>query len=212
MWSSSSAVSRAPDRVPSGARAPVPTHWALDELDAAHVVASADEAAGLDIETMVQAAYDRGVQDGHLNGVRAEAERLRDALAVLDDALRDTRQQSDPWTANAQENVCALAVAVARHIVGRELQLDAGIVRELVVRALAELPLDQPVTIRLHPEDLRIIAEANPGAVDRTELQWVPDPRLLRGGCLLEGRDRIIDGRVDTALERLYRRLSSTGA
>jgi flagellar biosynthesis/type III secretory pathway protein FliH len=29
-----------------------------------------------------------------------------------------------------------------------------------------------------------------------------------RGGCVIEGRDRIVDGRVDTALERIYRGLS----
>jgi flagellar biosynthesis/type III secretory pathway protein FliH len=216
MWSSRTAASRASEHVPAGARAPIPTHWALDELDAAHVVASADDAPALDAEALAQAAYDRGFHDGLQSATLSEGERMRAALTVLHDAVRDVRQQATAWTSNAQENICALAVAVAQQIIGRELQGDAGMVRELVRRALTELPLDQPVTVRLHPEDLRLLADASSAPdvrpLERAEFQWVADPRLHRGGCLIEGRDRIIDGRVDTALERLYRRLSSTGA
>jgi general L-amino acid transport system substrate-binding protein len=53
--------------------------------------------------------------------------------------------------------------------------------------------------------------EASPIA-QRKDVQWLPDGRVAPGGCLIEGRDRIVDGRVDTALERLYRRLTYTGA
>jgi flagellar biosynthesis/type III secretory pathway protein FliH len=38
------------------------------------------------------------------------------------------------------------------------------------------------------------------------------DSRIQPGGCVVEGRERIIDGRVDTALERLYRQLSGNNA
>ena len=33
-----------------------------------------------------------------------------------------------------------------------------------------------------------------------------------RGGCLVEGRERIIDGRVDTSLERAYRSIGQVQA
>ncbi len=55
------------------------------------------------------------------------------------------------------------------------------------------------------------LGETSPLAA-RKDVQWLPDPRIAAGGCLIEGRDRIVDGRVDTALERLYRRLTYTGA
>jgi flagellar biosynthesis/type III secretory pathway protein FliH len=38
------------------------------------------------------------------------------------------------------------------------------------------------------------------------------DPAISAGGCLIEGHERIVDGRVDAALERLYRRLSHAGS
>jgi hypothetical protein len=46
----------------------------------------------------------------------------------------------------------------------------------------------------------------------RDDALWLGDARVQPGGCLVEGRDRIIDGRVDTALDRTYRRLTYTQA
>jgi flagellar biosynthesis/type III secretory pathway protein FliH len=41
---------------------------------------------------------------------------------------------------------------------------------------------------------------------------WIADAQVKSGGCVVEGRDRIVDGRVDTALERVYRRLAHQNA
>ena len=44
------------------------------------------------------------------------------------------------------------------------------------------------------------------------DASWLADARVARGGCLVEGRERIVDGRVDTALERAYRRMAQIDA
>ncbi len=204
---------------------PAPAAWRLEELasalDTTHLVAAmSHEPAHADVGAIEREAYARGYQDGQLAGVQSEAARVRAALAVLDDALLQLQGEADAWVANAKENVCALAVAVARQLLQREVAVEPTLVTELAQRALAEVPVEQPVVLRLHPDDLAVL-ESLPGEVpvsraalssDRAEVQWVADPRIARGGCLLESRDRIIDGRIDSGLERLYRRLSATDA
>ena len=56
--------------------------------------------------------------------------------------------------------------------------------------------------------------EADPlrGITGDREARWLPDASIAPGGCVVEGRERIIDGRIDTALERVYRRLTYTNA
>ncbi|HVX42066.1 MAG TPA: hypothetical protein VHB25_21065, partial [Gemmatimonadaceae bacterium] len=44
------------------------------------------------------------------------------------------------------------------------------------------------------------------------DASWLADARISRGGCLVEGRDRIVDGRGDAALERAYRRMAPIDA
>jgi flagellar biosynthesis/type III secretory pathway protein FliH len=43
-------------------------------------------------------------------------------------------------------------------------------------------------------------------------VSWVADVNVSRGGVLVEGMDRIIDGRIDTALDRAYRRMAAIDA
>ncbi|MGH7619134.1 MAG: FliH/SctL family protein, partial [Gemmatimonadaceae bacterium] len=62
---------------------------------------------------------------------------------------------------------------------------------------------DQGVRIRVNPLDLSLLTAgdgSNATITGNRDASWLADPRVSRGGCLIEGRDRIVDGRVDTAL------------
>ena len=109
--------------------------------------------------------------------------------------------------------MAALAVVVARHIVQREVTADPTLLRTLVDGALAQFPVDHAVTVRVHPEELQAVrTRQGEAGVPLPELRWVADPAVGRGGCLVEGRERILDGRLDVALERAYRTLAGLGA
>ena len=161
----------------------------------------------------MQEAYTSGYEEGRLEGEIAEGLRLRNAMVAAETALETLRTQEAKWQHTISENVVALAIAVARHVIGREILGDASGVAELVRRALAEFPIDQPMRIRVNPTDLSLLSmqsttgEAVSIAPNR-DVRWMADARILPGGCIVEGRERIIDGRVDTALERLYHRLA----
>ena len=123
------------------------------------------------------------------------------------------RASEERWNGALEENIGALACAIARHIVDREITADSELVSRLVKRAVAEFRIDQPVRVRVNPNDLSII-EANSDSADAgtgktaRDVHWIGDPRIGIGGCVVEGRERIVDGRVDTALERAYRRIA----
>jgi flagellar biosynthesis/type III secretory pathway protein FliH len=198
------------------------TPWALDELPTPDIFTMSD-AVTRDVESMdnvdMQArfavertrleadAYARGVQDAERAGGAAGEAHIASALAALNNAIASVQLHATRWTANAEENVAALAIVVARHIVLREVTTDPAIVRDLVQRALAQFPIDQTITVRLHPDDAATCTAASlmDGSIRTPEVRCVADPHIARGGCLLEGRERIIDGRVDTSLERAYR-------
>lgn len=171
------------------------------------------------LEKAVREAYQRGHAEGREEGEMAEAARLRSATAAAEEVIDTLREGEVRWTGAIEENVTALAVVIARQIIGRELKEDAEAFADLVRNALKEFPIDQPVRVRLNPGDLNALGSV--GAVEGTPMQkisgdrearWVADSSIAPGGCMVEGRERIIDGRVDTALERVYRRLTYTNA
>ena len=106
----------------------------------------------------------------------------------------------------------ALAIGIARHVVGVEFEADPQLVATLVARALAMAPLAGPVTLRLHPDDLEairdlpLIRDARPGTV---ELRWAADSSIVRGGCVLEGPTSVVDGRIDRIMLDIYERLAN---
>ena len=150
-------------------------------------------------------AYARGVADGERIAREQVELRVSELLASLGSAIESIRLHESRWIGNAEENVAALAVGVARHIVQREIVTDSSAVQALVQHAIAQFPLDQLVTVRLNPDDHALCASISEGRAKAGDVQWIPDVHITRGGCLVEGRERIIDGRIDTALERLYR-------
>jgi flagellar assembly protein FliH len=207
----------------------VAAEWSLEDLrvenlyadfgggndEAAQEVAVARAAAEAreEQERLVREAHSRGFEEGRREGEQTEGTRLRNAVRAAELALQEVRENEERWVNSIEENICALAVAVARQIVDQELKSDPALVAGLVSRALEEFPVGQPVRIRIHPRDQAVIESRGgegrlPAAIGGRDVQWLADANLVPGGCLVEGRDRIIDGRIDTALERVYRRLT----
>lgn len=176
-----------------------------------------NEPAHVSPQHALDEAFSQGFEAGREAGASAERARLESAHTAVISLLVELREREARWTERLEENLCALAGAVGRQLFDAELQAAPAHTGALVRRALTEFPIDQPVGIRVNPTDLAsitasVVAEGGQGTVGRADAQWMPDPRVAPGGFVIEGRDRIVDGRVDTALERLYRRLTGTGA
>ncbi len=206
--------------------------WALDELALPDIFAmpmqpmrhesvaeSTDHASDPSTFAMNAAqiesdAYARGLADGEATARQYAEATIASSVQALTDAIESVRAHEARWTSNAEENVAALAIMVARHLVQREVDADPEIVRGLVHRALSQFPIDQVITVRLNPEDVASCgATVKPDAAGRMrDVRWISDAHIQRGGCLVEGRERIIDGRVDTSLERAYRAVGQVQA
>ncbi len=223
IWSSAmSATGRFSADTPSS-----PSAWPLEELhafggevfhasvsDAVQSEAHVAAAAATEIEHLAAAARDEGYQAGFAAAHAAALEQLSSALTALQVAAASVAASEARFVGALEENLATLAVSIARQIIAREVRTSPELIVDLVRHAVTEFPIDQSLRIRINPLDLSILASAPDGAAvsiaPGRELAWVADARIYPGGCVIEGRDRIIDGRVDTALERVYHRLIGT--
>lgn len=211
-----------------------PQRWAPDDLALSLWGADIEHAGALSVaneaaesegrlqserERELAAARAEAFEEGRLAGAEEAGTRVRTVVAAAEAALDRIRGCEARWQENVAENIAALAVTVARHVVGREISENPAGVAELVRCALAEFPIDQPMRVRVNPYDLSLLSATSPQGGDdviaigpNRNVRWMADPRVQPGGCVVEGRERIIDGRVDTALERLYRQITATNA
>lgn len=228
MTSSFKATGHAAVRATPAAQVSGAGAWFLDELAApgnpdplARTVGAAarplpSQVTAEERARLIDEGYARGLVDGEAKARAAAHASVSNALSVVHEMTAQLTDIAAVAPAILEENIAALAIIVARQIVAREVTLDADTVANLVRRALTEFPIDQNVRIRVNPVDLSLLTIAgssDAGAITGTrDASWLADPRVARGGCLVEGRDRILDGRVDAALERAYRRMAQVDA
>lgn len=188
-----------------------PDVWQLADLSYIREAVAAQASEPRPDVALARAAADghaHGYEEGRLAGERAERARLRGALDAANEALCQVTANQRTWAAAFEDNLCAMATAIARHLMERELRADPTVLVALVQRARREFAMGEPLRVRVNPADLSALANAADAGTPDVAEHWVPDASVAPGGCVVEGHERIVDGRVDTTLERLYRRVT----
>lgn len=188
------ALTRAPETVPVAGGA-----WALPELGSPLAVAEP-------VDASFEAGYAAGVRDGATQA----GQQLRPAAQMLQGVARELEARRTDLFNDRQRDLEALALAVARRMVQREVQTDPTVLRDWIAHAIALLPHDLTVDVRLHPEELSAIAPLRDTLVPAdsdVKLHWIADASVGRAGFVVESPQRLVDGRLDVALRALYERL-----
>lgn len=122
----------------------------------------------------------------------AESEEVRDAWKALARETRLFRARLEDELAIALD---ALLSDVAAEVLGRELRLGAVDLQRIVSAAIARYAHEEPLRVRVHPDDAEPLAELALGIVC--------DENLRRGDAVLELRSGTIDATLGTRLETL---------
>ncbi|MEI2719223.1 MAG: FliH/SctL family protein [Gemmatimonadales bacterium] len=160
--------------------------------------------------TVEEAAFQRGYAQGQADYAEAREHELSHVVGGARAAVHALETAADTLRSQLATTVHALAIAIARHLVERELTQSPIDVQKLVEKALTLAPTSGPVVVRLNPGDLAALQEIGGTAALATtalELRWTGDATISRGSCLVETAASVIDGRVDRALLDLYERL-----
>lgn len=116
----------------------------------------------------------------------------------------------------AKDAAVVLARRMAEKIVGRAVEMEPEVMREIAAQALAATrPGKEPVVLRVHPEDLASLDESRGAwlarARTKADVRTVADASVGRHGCIVETADARLDARLDTQLEALERALRGVG-
>lgn len=152
--------------------------------------------------------YQAGLVEGQEQGreqayaeTKAELDAQIQQLKALCSSLAEPLKTLDN---DVEQELVAVAIAVAKQVVRRELRTDPGQVVSAVRQAVSILPINaRNIRVYLHPEDATLVKESLSVADETEEEQrWkiVEDPALTRGGCNVESDLSRIDATVDSRL------------
>ena len=140
-----------------------------------------------------------GYAEGHAAGKREAVLEARSALEratqLLDAAVASASRQMREAVAAQSPAVVALAVDIAKRVVG-DLPGDAGAsILERIELALEDID-DEPLVIRVSPTDATLVEEL---LSNRTDISVVRDTTIDDGDALISGRWAQADLRLGTA-------------
>jgi flagellar assembly protein FliH len=160
--------------------------------------------AAEEIEQLRQQARNTGQAEGYAEG-RAQALKEAKRLAALAEQLDSALNAFDQQVA---EDLLALALDVARQVIRQSLAVKPELLLETVREALVQMP-HQHANIILHPEDASLVRTYLGEQLAHAGQRILEDPRIERGGCLIEAAGSQIDASLATRWRRVVENLGS---
>ena len=176
------------------------------------IVAARAEAARILEEAEAFAAETRREALEETAGLReqAYAEGMEKSLAEFEQNLLEALEIRERVWRETERDLLRLAVRLAEKIIGREIKAEKQTVTDIVAAALHIARQQEKLTVRVNPSDLSLIEEERekflPSGRARF-IDFVADPRVASGGCLIESEVGTIDARLETQLRVLERAL-----
>ncbi len=153
--------------------------------------------------------YAKGLAKGEKAGLAAGKKQIDDAVRRLEKVIKALNSPLEQVNEAVEEELLALALAVARQVIRREIEQDPQHILAVIREAMAELPTAaRQVRISLHPDDAELVRDTFVSDEDE-ERPWkiLEDKGISRGGCRIESQtsriDATVEKRLDTVIEAL---------
>lgn len=153
------------------------------------------------LEELQTQAYEEAYVLGRQEGIAAGREDIRTHIQQLEGLISVLSQPFEELDECVEEQLVALAIAIARQLVRRDLKADPHQIIGVVRESLQILPVaSRNVRLHLHPKDAELVRQALSEVEGERAWQIVEDPVMSRGGCRVNTDTSQIDASVESRL------------
>lgn len=154
------------------------------------------------LQELQQDAYDEAYADGYAKGLQAGEHEINTRLERLDELLRALTRPFEDLDDIVEEQLVDLAIAIAKQLFRREIQIDPSHVIGVVRETIPLLPIaSRNIKVHLHPDDAALVLESFSQAGDDAAWSIVQDPLVTRGGCRVSSDNSQIDAQAETRFQ-----------
>jgi flagellar assembly protein FliH len=183
-------------------------HSHEDQARARKDAAMAEKAALL-FDEMRKKGYAKGMQEGFAVGMADAKERVQQDVQFLKMLMANFSEALEKSDEHIAEDVLSLALDVAKAMLKVKLNVDPSAVLPVVMDAINYLPhIHKPARILLHHDDVHMLREYMSDEISSAEWQLHEDPRIERGGCIVETATNQVDATNVVRWKRITEALS----
>ena len=142
---------------------------------------------------------------------KKDQETMEQVLAGLSQAAADLKVHQQDYLEGLQRLAMELAVTIASHILHEQIQAGDFPAEALVRKVVEQLETTRPVTVYLHPEDLKLLqrrlGEGESIFPKKADVHLAADPTLGRGSCRAQAGDISVLADIEEQLSDIRRQL-----
>ena len=149
--------------------------------------------------------FGQGFTDGEKAGFEAAEKKLEPLLDGLQNVLLKLKHIRIETYHHIEKEVVELALAIARKVVCREIEMDREVVVCVARKALARIEDPGNIKIKMSPADLQFINETRYrlsdliGSIENVSLEG--EESIQSGGCIIETDLGEIDARIENQIQ-----------
>jgi flagellar assembly protein FliH len=158
-------------------------------------------------ETAKSEAHQEGFKLGKEDGYKAGQEAFAGYMKKAGDLIKQIMLEHKRVFDEVEPVLAKLAVEIAKKVISDEVNTNPDVVISVVKQALVKMRSREKVIIKVNPDDLEharnnreIFAAMIEGI---KEMDIVGDPRVDKGGCLIETNLGNTDARIGTQIEAI---------
>jgi flagellar biosynthesis/type III secretory pathway protein FliH len=155
-----------------------------------------------EMEQARKQAFQEGYAEGERGAAQQAEQRQRAALDALADMVKELASFKPRLRGEAERELVALAFAISRRVLRRELNIDSQTVLAIVRTCLDEFKRLEIHRLRVNPRDFELVA-AHMRADSSQPVEVVADPLVSPGGAVFSTSQGELDGRIETQLEEI---------
>ena len=162
----------------------------------------------------VQFAYQKGLEEGKLEGYHHAEEDYGQKLQALALVLESFEKEKSDFFVSAEKTLLEISINIVRKLVHELPQQIPGQIQKAINTVLGILSSEPVVEVFINPADLQDYKDLQtqfenrlPG-LDKFSIK--PDEKIQRGGCIVNTDTGKIDASVKTQAEKLVNEMHKT--
>ncbi len=165
--------------------------------EAEQIVAEAKKNA----EEIESQAYTLGYEQGHKDGEELGRKQFQVGLQHLEKLLESFKEQTATLSRAYEAQMLQVCLFTAKSIIEKEIATDKELISRVLVQAMNKTVEGSTVTVLLNPRDLENLPDdflaklAGPGG---NRIEFKEDPKVSRGGCMIETDFGLVDASVES--------------
>jgi flagellar assembly protein FliH len=152
-----------------------------------------------------RAAYQQGFQEGQAAGRREMAAQVEAMNLQSSRSIEEMSGLRQRFRHEAEEDVVALAIAIARRILHRELTVAPDALLGLVKAALEKIEAREVHRVRVSRDDASLVQQFLEKMGPSQRIEVIADASLARGAVVLDTSRGALDASVETQLAEIER-------